>query len=75
MNGKRHFKGTLSFALAHTQACYKDSELFTIFTYRGFLFSFFFDFSGLKRETNKGNRFFFFVAVAAQSISGTSTTF
>ncbi len=42
-NGERHFIGTLSFALAHTQACYKDSEPFTIFTYRGFLF----DFSGL----------------------------
>ena len=38
MNGERHFKGTLSFALAHTQACYKDSEPFTIFTYRGFSF-------------------------------------
>ena len=30
MNGKRRFKGTLSFVLAHTQACYKDSEPFTI---------------------------------------------
>ena len=30
VNGERHFKGKLSFALAHTQACYKDS--FTIFT-------------------------------------------
>lgn len=45
MNGERHFKGTLSFALAHTQACYKDSEPFTIFTYR--VFFFLFDFSGL----------------------------
>lgn len=42
------------FALAHTQACYKDSEPFTIFTYRGFSFLFFFfDFSGLWCEQNK----------------------
>lgn len=30
MNGAKHFIGTLSFALAHTQACYKNSEPFTI---------------------------------------------
>lgn len=30
MNGEKHFIGTLSFALAHTQACYKNSEPFTI---------------------------------------------
>lgn len=40
MNGEIYLKGTLSFALAHTQACYKDSEPFTLFTYRGFLFKF-----------------------------------
>lgn len=49
MNGERRFKGTLSFALAHTQACYKDSEPFTIFTFRGFLF-FFGDLGDLKCE-------------------------
>lgn len=49
MNGERHLEGTLSFALAHTQACYKDSEPFTIFTYRGVLF----DFSGLKWEQTR----------------------
>ena len=32
MNGKKHFKGTLSFALAHTQANYKDSEPSTMFS-------------------------------------------
>lgn len=47
---RRHFKGK-SFALAHTQACYKDVS--TIFTYRGFLF----DVSGLSCEQTKKNRF------------------
>lgn len=46
MNGERHFKGPLSFALAHTQACDKDSDPFTVFTYRVFLF----DCSDLKCE-------------------------
>lgn len=65
MNGERHFKGRLSFALAHTQACYKDSEPFTIFTYRGFLL----DFSGLYvNEQRKPLD----VAVTARSNSGTS---
>lgn len=50
-NGERHFKGKLSFALAHTQACYKDVS--TMFTYRGFLF----DFSGLSCEQRKKNCF------------------
>lgn len=66
MNGERHFEGKLSFALAHTQACYKDSESFTILTYRGFLF----DFSGLLMWTKQRKPLY--VAVTAQSISGTS---
>lgn len=65
MNGEIYLKGTLSFALAHTQACYKDSEPFTLFTYRGFLFKF----QWPKNENKQGE------AVnqsITQSISGTS---
>lgn len=67
MNGERHFKGTLSFALAHTQACYKDSEPFTIFTYRVF---FFFLISVAYNVNKQGKPLY--VAITARSISGTS---
>lgn len=67
MKGERHFKGTLSFALAHTQACYKDSEPFTIFTYRVF----FFFLISVAYNVNKQEKLLY-VAVTAHSISGTS---
>lgn len=42
-NSERHFRGKLSFALAHTQAC--DKDVYAIFSHGGRCF--FFDFNGL----------------------------
>lgn len=66
MKGERQSKGKLSFALAHTQACHKDSKPSTRLTYRGFCFSM--SVAHIVYKQRKP----LCVAATVQSISGTS---